>query len=216
MMLKSFVRGSAALLFLFLTSATVGAQTTSGQTGGNALGTGTDSLAPGESMTSLDPDSTFTGIERDTSIGSTAATGQGFSDVSAATGRSGTGGARAGGLGGLGGFGGGLGGLGRLGNLFGNLNTQSTSSKPVIRTRLRSAINIPAMPPAQVQQTATRRFESLTSRPQLQGIQVTMEGRTAIIRGEVRSVSDRRMSELLMRLEPGVSRVDNQVVVASE
>jgi hypothetical protein len=69
------------------------------------------------------------------------------------------------------------------------------------------------MPPALVQQSASMRFRSLPNRPQLRGINVAMQGRTAVISGVVGSEGDRRMSELLMRLEPGVSRVDNQVLV---
>jgi hypothetical protein len=202
-MMKFLVRSSAALLFLCLWTASVSAQQ-NGQTGGDAAdgGTGTG-LA-----TTLDADTAFSAIDRGDTIGSTASTGQGFSDASAATGGGG-----GGGLGGLGGFGGG--GFGGLGNLFGNFNTGAgQSTKPAIRTRMRSAINVQATPPARVQQIATLRFRSLATQPQLRGIQVSMQGKTAVISGVVSSDRDRRMSELLMRLEPGVQRVDNQVVVA--
>jgi hypothetical protein len=40
-----------------------------------------------------------------------------------------------------------------------------------------------------------------------------MDGATAILTGTAASEKDRRMSELLMRLEPGVRRIDNQVVI---
>ncbi len=65
-----------------------------------------------------------------------------------------------------------------------------------------------------VQQSATTRFQSLASRPALRGINVRMEGRTAVLNGVVAAASDRRMSELLIRLEPGVSSVDNQISIA--
>lgn len=220
MMLKSIVRGSGAFLVLMLMTAPSFAQQ---QGGGNAGGGGTGNAVENAassgvegttSISTFTPEAAFSAIERGDSVGSTASTGAGFSDVSAASG--GGGNARGGGLGGLGGFGGGFGGggFGGLGNLFGNLNNQSSSSKPIIRVRMRSAINVPLKPPTQVQQTATRRFRSLANRPQLNGIQVQMNGRTAVISGSVGSERDRRMSELLIRLEPGVSSVDNQVVVS--
>jgi hypothetical protein len=84
----------------------------------------------------------------------------------------------------------------------------------VIRTRLRSAVNFPPTAPAQVEFNASQRFRYLTTQSSLRGINVTMQGRTAVISGLVNSERDRRMSELLMRLEPGVSSVDNQIVVA--
>jgi hypothetical protein len=215
MTLKSILRSSSALLFLFFSTATVCAQQGGGDTGtGTAADGNTGDAGEGGSLATFDAETAFSAIDRGDTVGSTASTGAGFSDASAARGAGGGGGGAAGG--GLGGLGGGFGGLGGFGNLFGNLNNQSSSTKPAIRTRLRSAVNVPATPPLQVQQIATRRFRSLASRPQLRGIQVTMQGRTAVISGRVRSDRDRRMSELLMRLEPGVGRVDNQVVVMTE
>jgi hypothetical protein len=163
---------------------------------------------------SLDPDAVFTEVERGEAVGSTANTGAGFSDLSVSP-TTGAAGAR-GGIGGLGGLGGGIGGgFGALGNLFGGLGRGTTqSAKPVLRTRLRSGISVPPTSPAQVQRVASQRFRRLpSSQSQLRGINVTMQGRTAVIRGQVSTERDRRMSEMLMRLEPGVSAVDNQVVV---
>jgi hypothetical protein len=207
--MKSLLRSSAALLFLCLWTVSASAQQ-NGQTGGDGgTDTGTGTAAP---ATTLDAETAFSAIERGDTIGSTDSTGRGFSDASAATGGGGGGGGA--GLGGLGGFGGG--GFGGLGNLFGNFNTGGQSTKPAIRTRMRSAINVQATPPARVQQIATLRFRSLATQPQLRGIQVAMQGKTAVISGVVSSDRDRRMSELLMRLEPGVQRVDNQVVVSPQ
>lgn len=48
----------------------------------------------------------------------------------------------------------------------------------------------------------------------INGVNVIMDGRTAIVTGVVNDDRDRRMSELLMRLEPGVSRVENRVMIS--
>ena len=133
----------------------------------------------------------------------------GFSDADSNAGGRGA-------TGGFGGFGGG-GGLGGLGALFGlgGGGGGSQSTRPPIRTRLRSAIGGPATPPSVVQQFAAQRLRTLPSMgQQMRGVNVTMQGKTAVIRGVVRSDRDRRMTELLMRLEPGVGNVDNQVIVS--
>lgn len=134
-----------------------------------------------------------------------------------------------------------MGGLGGLGAAFGNNLTTgaaggSEASTP-IRTRLRSAV---VLPPAsyesqiaqeininnRLQRTSTlgprshdrgQQFPGAANgamdRPHF-GVHVQMQGRTAILQGTVSSASDRRMSELLIRLEPGVSQVENRINVA--
>lgn len=140
-----------------------------------------------------------------------------FSD----TGGSGQGGGRTGGLGGLGGGGrgfggfggfGGLGGLGGFGNAFGMGNT--ASSKPAVRARLAGPVDVPAemrvasqlRTQQQVQTTAAQRF--------VRGYSVSHNDGVATISGTVSSEKDRRMAELLLKLEPGVRRVENQISVS--
>ncbi len=208
---------SAPFLLTLAMSISVSAQqtgqtggTTGGQTGtdgtatGTGTGTGTDTGGTG-AVGSLDADTVFSGIERGDAVGSTASTGTGFSSLDANAG-----GGRAAGIGGFGG--GGLGGLGALFGL-GGAGAGSQTTRPAIRTRLRSAINVQLTSPSVVQQVATQRLRSMSSQPQMRGINVSMQGKTAVISGVVRTERDRRMSELLMRLEPGVGSVDNRVIV---
>ena len=155
-------------------------------------------------------DAEFSGIDRSGGIGATASTGAGFSEVSAATGGADASSRGAAG-GGFGGFGGGFGGLGSLFNAFNNGGGQA--SQPAIRTRLRSAVEVAPRSPRMVQQAATERFLQLAGKPALRGIQVTMDGRTAILTGAVASERDRRMSQLLVQLEPGVRNVENRIVI---
>lgn len=125
-----------------------------------------------------------------------------------------SGGARGGTTFGGGGFGG-LGGLGGLNNLFGGgfgAGGQG-SSQPIIRTRIRSAIQAPPVPPAQVQAGARRTLSQLPSQRQFGRVNVQMQGRTAVLSGAVGNDRDRRMAQLLMRLEPGVNNVQNQIRV---
>ena len=142
-------------------------------------------------------------------MGATTGVGVG-ADATSSTGGGGFGGGGFGGIGGLGG----LGGFGGLNSLFGGGLGGAQSSQPAIRTRLRSAIDAAPIPPQRVQQTARNRIRTLPSSAQLSGVSVTIDGRTAVVTGVVNNERDRRMSELLMRLEPGVSRVENRVILA--
>lgn len=176
------------------------AQTTSGTTGNTTIG------QPTTTGGSLDADAAFSQVERGDTVGATGATGAGFSSAGASTGTTGRGTVS------FGGFGGGLGGLGGLQSLFGGLGGQAQNSQPAIRTRLRAAIDVerPAMPV--VEQRVVNRFQQLT-RPQFKTVTVkVVEGR-GILTGVVASQRDRRMSELLLRLEPGVREIDNQLTV---
>ncbi|MCA9132636.1 MAG: BON domain-containing protein [Planctomycetales bacterium] len=50
----------------------------------------------------------------------------------------------------------------------------------------------------------------------LDGVQLEMEGRTAIIRGQVASEADVQLAERLLSLEPGIDSVRNELVVLNE
>lgn len=199
-------------------SLSASAQQAGGATGTDAGGAGVDTgtgagTGDAGSFGVLDADAIFSGIDRGETVGSTGTTGTGFSVVDA-----GNGGGRAATTGGIGGLGGG--GFGGLGSLFGlggpGAGGGAQSTRPPLRTRLRSAINVPLTPPSVVQNTVRQSFQTIPNQPQLRGINITMRGKTAVISGVVNTDRDRRMSELLLRLQPGVGSVDNQVVVAPQ
>lgn len=164
-------------------------------------------------------------VERTGVVGESTSTPVGANAASAAGQQGNAIGGRTGGLGGFGGGGGGLGAA--FGNLFGNANSQSSnSSNPPIRTRLRAAVQLPpsvGMTPAVAGSIATNRLrQSSTLQParidggasqqqRFNNVNVQFQGRTAILTGQVRSETDRRMSHLMMRLEPGVSEIQNRI-----
>ncbi len=134
--------------------------------------------------------------------------------LSAAAGAGGTGGGGFGGGGGGGGLGGlGLGGLG-FGGLGQGFGGSSASNQPAVRTRLRSGISVQPLQSNAIQYSAQSRFYQAPTALQMGGVRVNMNGGDAVISGVVRSEKDRRMSELLMRLEPGVRNVSNRVIVS--
>jgi len=175
-------------------------------------------------------------VERTGVVGESSAPPAGASAASAAAQSSGANatGGRAGGLGGLGGGGGGLGAA--FGNLFGSANSQSSrDSTPPIRTRLRSAVTLSSsvrVAPIVSGATATTRLrQSSTLQPgalrrgvvpgvvnsgRYDRVGVQIQERTAILTGQVRTEADRRMSHMMMRLEPGVSEVQNRIQLSPE
>lgn len=186
-----------AAFSLFVAAESHGQEATTVETTGTAA-TGTGTAAGSEDLDL----SAFDGLDRDAapSFGTEGATGGGN-----------TGGGFGGGGGG---FGGGLGGFfGGLSQAFGG-GGQGGSNQPVIRVRLRSAIEVAPRSKAAVQQSASRTLSGAPMRSGVQGVSVALNDGTAVLTGIVRKEKDRRMSELLMRLEPGVRQVDNRVVVS--
>jgi hypothetical protein len=61
----------------------------------------------------------------------------------------------------------------------------------------------------------TNRLSKTTALAAARDINVSLEGRTAILRGTVATEADRRLAESLARLEPEVSAVQNELVVGS-
>ena len=174
-------------------------ETGTGTEAGDA--TGADGLTePGDIDTSA-----FEQLETGT-LGGSVASGLGSAET-------GDGAANTAGRGGVGGGFGGLGALfGGLGQAFGG--NQGSTQRPIIRTRIRSAVEVAPLNSGVVQSTATRRLSSIPRGTRYQRVNVTMDGRTAILSGAVGSEKERRMSQLLMSLEPGVSRVENRVIVS--
>jgi hypothetical protein len=56
--------------------------------------------------------------------------------------------------------------------------------------------------------------QSFTALPQ-SGIRVNVEDGTVVLRGTVATASDRRVAERMAKLEPGVDRVQNELVVGT-
>jgi osmotically-inducible protein OsmY len=72
--------------------------------------------------------------------------------------------------------------------------------------------------PLASQRAATRLTRQLTESPRLQRlspIAVQVEGQTAILRGSVASAYDRRLAEQVVRMQPGIWNVKNELTVGS-
>jgi len=124
----------------------------------------------------------------------------------------------AGATGGFGGLGGarGLGGFGGLSpfgaNPFGAASSQS--AKPSVRTRLRAEVEMTPMSNLNAANRLQRQVISTPAARLVNGFTVSIVEGVATVSGTAATEKDRRMAELVMRLEPGIRQINNQIVVA--
>ncbi len=131
-----------------------------------------------------------------------------------AAGRGGMGGM--GGIGGMGGMGMGMGGFGGM-SPFGAspFGASSAAATPSVRVRLRGDVQVPPQPPLAVQSRVQRQvLGNSPIRRRVNGLSVSVLDGVATISGTANSEQDRRMAELVLRLEPGVRQINNQIVIA--
>lgn len=82
------------------------------------------------------------------------------------------------------------------------------------RARLRVDFDYPALPEETLTVALSERLRSAMSRLEpLPDVKVTVLDRTAILEGAVSSHRSRALAEQLVRLEPGVSRIENRLEV---
>ncbi len=114
---------------------------------------------------------------------------------------------RGGMMGGMGGMGGGRNGM----NQFGS-NNQNSKNQSKIRSTVKIGFSMPApVATARSAQIQSRIAKLPTTISGASGIQVVMDGRTAVLRGNVASQADERMMQRLVSLEPGVSTVRSEL-----
>jgi hypothetical protein len=85
-----------------------------------------------------------------------------------------------------------------------------------LRTRLSVAFDSPVVRAPQVASKLRTEFSRISSRiRQLESVSVAVDGRTAVLTGTVPTPRDRELAIRLARLEPGISVVRSELVVAS-
>jgi osmotically-inducible protein OsmY len=83
-----------------------------------------------------------------------------------------------------------------------------------IRPQQKVAFEIPHRTETEIRTTLQTRFEGLTSNPALRGVAFDMNSEGIVtLRGEVATVSARQLAANLVRLEPGVRKVVNELTV---
>lgn len=125
-----------------------------------------------------------------------------------------------GGMGSMGGMsmgGGGMGGYGQNGRpgQIGMGGMQQNNPMSQIRTQIAIAFPTASVVPSQVSTALGRDLASLPALHWDSAPKVEVQGRTVVLRGTVATEHDRDLAERVARLEPTVSQVVNQLVVAT-
>lgn len=126
---------------------------------------------------------------------------------------SGMGGMGISGMGGMSGMGGAMGGRSNAANM--NRNNQS-QNQTKIRSSVRLGFELPARRAEERSQALQARIPLLRLGSSSQNVQVSMQGRTAVLRGRIATQADSSLAERLLQLEPGVDEVRNELVVSSQ
>jgi hypothetical protein len=97
-----------------------------------------------------------------------------------------------------------------------NHNGQSTAGQntTAIRTTLRAAFDRVEPSADKLSTSLTGRLATLSAIHTQAPIQVKAQGRTVVLQGVVTTEHDRALAEQVVRLEPGVDQVTNELVVA--
>lgn len=167
-----------------------------GQSGLGQSGLGQSGLGQIGFGTTVALDPTFGTTQFSNSLATAAAVNR----VTSALGGRGFGGNFGGGRGGFGGFGG----------------QNNNQQKPQVRAVLRIGFPVEARESSAVGQSVNARLARMPQSKNLQNVQVTMQGRTAVIRGEVESAEDGKLVERLLSLEPGIDAIKNELTIAGQ
>lgn len=119
-------------------------------------------------------------------------------------------GAAMGGRGGFGrgGFGGGRGGFG------GNNANQNTQNENKVRAVIRVGFPVAQPTSSYTAGRINQRFAGMPLPPSVANVQISMEGRVAVLQGQVDSIEDSKLVERILALEPGIDSVRNELLVA--
>ncbi|MCH8923139.1 MAG: BON domain-containing protein [Planctomycetes bacterium] len=97
-----------------------------------------------------------------------------------------------------------------------NFNQGGQQRKPrLVRATLRVAFSYPQRSTAAASTKLAQRINVSRSIQPVVPVEVTISNRTATLRGVVATAADRDLAVRLVLLEPGISRVENELTVAS-
>ena len=85
-----------------------------------------------------------------------------------------------------------------------------------VRAAMRMAFQAPQIDASQINAALVQRLQRSDHVQIRLPVEVTVEGRTVTLRGQVATAYDRILAERFVRLEPGISQVANELVVAQD
>ena len=95
-----------------------------------------------------------------------------------------------------------------------NQQNQTSNQRRAVRPRQKVAFEIPRRTETEVRTTLQTRFDVLSQNPKLQSVTFDMDSEGIVtLRGEVETTAARQLAANVVRLEPGVRKVVNELTV---
>lgn len=96
-----------------------------------------------------------------------------------------------------------------------NQQGQEQDSRRSIRPQQKVSFDVPKIPYEELNTTLNSRFERVTRQPALRGVTVNLDADgVVVLRGEVATQSQKQLAANMVRLEPGVKKVRNDLTLA--
>jgi hypothetical protein len=100
-------------------------------------------------------------------------------------------------------------------NQQGMNNQNAQDSRRAIRPQQKVAFEIPEYSPAELKTTLESRFERVTRQPALRGVTVDLDADgVVVLRGSVATAAQRQLAANMVRLEPGVKKIRNELTLS--
>ncbi|MFM9965979.1 MAG: BON domain-containing protein [Planctomycetaceae bacterium] len=91
---------------------------------------------------------------------------------------------------------------------------QNQDPKRAIRPQLKVAFETSPRPTSEIRSTLQPRFETLSRTPALRGVSYELDAEgVVVLRGSVETPSQKRLAENVVKLEPGVKKVRNELTL---
>lgn len=98
-----------------------------------------------------------------------------------------------------------------------NQQGQDQDSRRSIRPQQKVAFEIPERSDNEIKEVLSTRFERVTRQPALRGVTVDLDAEgVVVLRGEVSTPSQKQLAANMVRLEPGVRKVRNELTVGTK
>lgn len=103
-------------------------------------------------------------------------------------------------------------------NDFNGMNQQGQDdSRRSIRPQQKVAFEIPERSNTEIKEILGTRFERVTRQPALRGVTVDLDAEgVVVLRGEVSTPSQKQLAANMVRLEPGVKKVRNELTIGAK
>ncbi len=97
-----------------------------------------------------------------------------------------------------------------------NQQGQEQDSRRSIRPQQKVSFEVPKIPYEELNTTLNSRFERVTRQPALRGVTVDLDADgVVVLSGEVATPSQKQLAANMVRLEPGVKKVRNELTLAT-